>query len=148
MQLHRRSNKYHFAKCPTTNRNQALLLDGYLRGVYTTISFKGIMSFYPLVDDEDQLRSLDGWLVAVIHRALKKRARLLKHWHYDRDHQFPFNVPEDQLVNRCAQVVIANKRLLTIPSFLQMFRAMKMGMTSGGIEQAMNAHSNDYLYGD
>jgi RNA-directed DNA polymerase len=123
-------------------------LVGYLRGVSTTISFKGIMSFYPLVDDEDQLRSLDGWLVAVIHRALKKRAQLLKHWHYNRDHQFPFNVPKEQLVRRCAQVVIANRRLLAIPSFLRIFRAMKMGITSGGIEQAMNAHSNDYLYGE
>lgn len=123
-------------------------LAGYLRGIYTSISFKGIMSFYPLVDDEEQLRKLDGWLVAVIFRTLRKRARLLDHWHYNRDDQFPFNVPQSQLVERCAQIVVGTKRLLTIPSFLRIFRAIKRGITSGGIEQAMNAHSNEYLYGE
>lgn len=40
--------------------------------------FKGLMSFYPLVTQVDQFAMLDGWLISVLRRALRERARLLK----------------------------------------------------------------------
>lgn len=39
--------------------------------------FRGVMSYYCLVDDIKQLTELDGWLVDVIHRAYKERCKLL-----------------------------------------------------------------------
>ena len=30
------------------------------------IHFKGLMSFYPIVDDEEQLKALDGWLLSTV----------------------------------------------------------------------------------
>ena len=42
----------------------------YLSGRRTRLYFKGIMSFYPLVNDEKQLLELDGWLLSIIHRSL------------------------------------------------------------------------------
>ena len=39
--------------------------------------FKGLMSFFPLVDDEEQLRQLDDWLALTISFALKKRGDLV-----------------------------------------------------------------------
>jgi hypothetical protein len=123
-------------------------LAGYLRGVHTSISFKGIMSFYPLVDDEEQLRKLDGWLVGAIHRTLRKRARLLQGHGYNRNDQFPFHVRRNDLVPSCGAVVINGKRLLTIPSFLRIFRAIRKGVVASGIESAMNPHSGAYEYND
>lgn len=36
-----------------------------------------LLSFYPLVDDPQLIRELDGWLVSVIQRAQKERKRIL-----------------------------------------------------------------------
>lgn len=40
--------------------------------------FRGFMSFFPLVDDEDQLKAVDHWIRAQVHLALRKRTALLK----------------------------------------------------------------------
>jgi hypothetical protein len=40
--------------------------------------FNGLMSFYPLVDQVDQFAELDGWLLSVLRRAHRERARILK----------------------------------------------------------------------
>ena len=37
------------------------------------IHFKGLMSFYPIVDDADQLKSLDGWLLHTVKTSLRYR---------------------------------------------------------------------------
>jgi RNA-directed DNA polymerase len=41
------------------------------------MKYHGLMSFYPIVDDERLLKELDGWLIGSGHRALQLRARLL-----------------------------------------------------------------------
>lgn len=41
------------------------------------IRFKGLMSFYPLIDDTPALASLDGWLASQSWLALRKRGHLL-----------------------------------------------------------------------
>jgi RNA-directed DNA polymerase len=40
--------------------------------------YHGLMSFYPIVNDEALLKELDGWLLNSVYRALKLRARLLR----------------------------------------------------------------------
>lgn len=47
------------------------------RGHVPLRQFSGVMSAYPLLDDGDQLRKLDGWLLWQIHSALRRRAVLL-----------------------------------------------------------------------
>ena len=49
----------------------------YLRGGTRMRRFKGLMAFYPLVDDLDQLTDLDRWLSTMAWLTLRKRARLL-----------------------------------------------------------------------
>lgn len=39
--------------------------------------FKGLMSFYPLVTSVSQFSELDGWLVSVLRRAIKKRSKMI-----------------------------------------------------------------------
>ena len=41
-------------------------------------SFQGFMSFYPIVNDLNQLKQLDAWLVQTVFKALKKRTELLR----------------------------------------------------------------------
>lgn len=42
----------------------------YLLGHYKRLTFKGLMSFYSLINDEEQLKELDGWLVSTILNSL------------------------------------------------------------------------------
>jgi hypothetical protein len=121
-------------------------LRNYINGRTKRIQFKGIMSFYPLVNDEEQLKTLDGWLVSVIYRSLKLRSKLLKKWGYDRSSNFPFNlqcgeIPEQFRANR-----IDGKVLLEIPSFMLLQKALQLGLINRGIENVMNPESMDYDY--
>jgi RNA-directed DNA polymerase len=50
----------------------------YLARVTPRIRYRGLMSFYPIVDDEDLMKQLDGWLAHTMWCALRKRARLLR----------------------------------------------------------------------
>lgn len=50
------------------------LLDGRAR----QIRYPGVMSYFPLVDDMSQLKSLDGWLHHTVYTSLQERARLLR----------------------------------------------------------------------
>jgi RNA-directed DNA polymerase len=42
------------------------------------IRYHGLMSFYPIVNDEALLKDLDGWLLNSVHRALRLRAKLFR----------------------------------------------------------------------
>ena len=62
--------------------------------------FRGVMSSYPLVDDSDALRRLDGWLLNSIHSALKKRTSLLEEAGLlvGKDVPLPHGIPADKLL--------------------------------------------------
>lgn len=118
----------------------------YISGRSKRIFFKGIMSFYPLVNDEEQLKALDGWLVSVLYRALKLRSKLLINWKYNRSHQFPFNVARDDIPKSFAARRPFGKPLLEVPSFMLINKALQKGLTNRGIESVMNPSSLDYDY--
>ena len=61
----------------------------YLKGRKKALHFKGVMSFYPLLSDLNQLRALDGWLVSTVARAVQTRSRRLLSHGFDRQHFFP-----------------------------------------------------------
>lgn len=121
-------------------------LRNYIKGRTKRIYFKGIMSFYPLVNDEQQLKALDGWLVSVVFRVLKLRSKLLKNWGYDCSHMFPFNVQRSQIIESFKQENFSGKPLLEIPSFILIQRALEKGLENRGIENVMNPESMDYDY--
>jgi hypothetical protein len=119
----------------------------YLDGTYKRLKFKGVMSFYPLIDDEDQLRQLDGWLLSSIYLALKKRQKLFKRFRYDVGGQFPFNLSRQELLNECKRKEYGGQQgLMAIPSFLRIYKAIKKGLQDEGIEETMNPTSNIYNY--
>jgi hypothetical protein len=47
------------------------------RGAVKRLRYPGVMAYFPLVDDQEQLAALDGWILSIIEQALSKRARLL-----------------------------------------------------------------------
>ncbi|CAH7011520.1 RNA-dependent DNA polymerase [Vibrio chagasii] len=118
----------------------------FLSGRTQRIYFKGVMSFYPLVNDSEQLEALDGWLLSVIHRVLKKRERMLRSHRLNRGHIFPFGLSKSQLLATCATTKIRGKHLLEIPSFLLINKALSKGLLESGIERVMNPDSLNYDY--
>lgn len=123
------------------------MLKNYLNGSFKRLNFKGLMSFYPLIDDEEQLLELDRWLLSTIMNTIKRRNTLLKKWNLDRSNQFPFNVDGDTLLHQCKVKKINNvKGLMEIPSFLRIYRAIQESVMTVGIEKTMHPQSNDYDY--
>jgi hypothetical protein len=41
------------------------------------VHYPGVMSYFPLVTDVEQLKELDGWLLHTVYTSLQKRGRLL-----------------------------------------------------------------------
>lgn len=119
----------------------------YIKGRRKSLHFKGVMSFYPLLNDEAQLQALDGWLVSVIHRSVQARSRLLLSHGFDRRHSFPFSVRREDLLATYRKKRIGGKRLLEVPSFQLIFKALERGLLESGIERVMHPESSKYGYG-
>lgn len=119
----------------------------FLLGHYKRLKFKGLMSFYPLLSDEKQLIELDGWLVSTILHAVKLRGKILSSRGHRVNHQFPFNLNKENILEECRKKRVNNKvGLIQIPSFLRVYRAIQLGIENDGIEYTMNPSSNVYNY--
>ena len=118
----------------------------YIKGRRKSLHFKGVMSFYPLINDVSQLRELDGWLVSTIHRCIQARSKLLIKHGFDKRDSFPFNVDRDELLTRYRSKRIYGKRLLEVPSFQLIYKAIKRGVVEDGIERVMHPESSKYDY--
>lgn len=149
---------------PANNRDEALLtammqirrylyggllhrdLVSYLKGRRKSLPFKGVMSFYPLLNDLEQLKSLDGWLISTIDRSIKLRSKFLLSHGFDRRHNFPFNVERSHLLSIYRKKRIKGKRLLEVPSFKLIYHALQKGLIETGIEKVMHPESSKYFY--
>ncbi len=123
-------------------------LRGFLSGKYSHLSFLGLMSFYPLVDDEIQLIDLDRWLLHSFHRAA-----LLRYRQFAQQPSFApassviFNTPSSSdFLKNCHAQVVNGKRLYSIPSFLRISRAISKRITNDGVIAAMHPKSKKYNY--
>ena len=118
-----------------------------MNGSYKRLNFKGIMSFYPLIDDEKQLKNLDGWLMTTILHCLKLRYKLLLRQGFNLTGRFPFNMTKDNIIDKCRSEPFKGKvGLMEIPSFLRIYRAIEKGISNYGIDSIMNTNSNIYNY--
>ncbi|WP_249598696.1 reverse transcriptase domain-containing protein [Peribacillus frigoritolerans] len=123
------------------------MLTNYLNGSFKRLNFKGVMSFYPLVDDVNQMKYLDKWLLSTILNSLKKRAKLLSEHGFNRYDQFPFNLDGSNIIKECKiKRVHGKKGLIDIPSFTRIYRAIQEEVLVKGIEKTMHPKSNEYSY--
>jgi hypothetical protein len=120
----------------------------FIKGRRKSLHFKGVMSFYPLLNDVAQLRALDGWLVSAVDRCVQARSRLLLSHGFDRRHSFPFNVKRHEVLAKYCKKRVAGKLLLEVPSFQLIFKALQRGLLETGIERVMHPESSKYGYGD
>lgn len=115
-------------------------LKKFLNGTYVKLNFKGIMSFYPLINDEEQMRELDRWLISTILNTLRNRKQLLKNFGYPTNY-FPFDLDADQLLASCKTKAGG---LFRIPSFWRIYLALQKGVRDLGIETIMHSESKYY----
>lgn len=121
-------------------------LKKYLDGTYKRLNFKGIMSFYPLINDKEQMELMDRWIVSTIIEVLKKRKSILLDVASSFDsNQFPYDCNKNELISKSRRVEIFNKKgLAEIPSFMRIYDAIKKGLINEGIERVMHPNSNRY----
>jgi RNA-directed DNA polymerase len=118
----------------------------YIKGRKKSLHFKGVMSFYPLLDDEEQLRKLDGWLLSTIDRCVQKRSKMLLSHKHDKRHSFPFNCRRKDIIQSYRKKRPHGKRLLEVPSFTLILKALQKGLMDAGIERVMHPESVKYDY--
>ncbi len=104
----------------------------YLAGSSGRIFYKGVMSFYPLISDKDQMRELDGWLVSQVQKSVNLRKKLLMAWRYNRSHLFPFNVARSEIPKAFRDKKIDDRSLLAIPSFVVVYLALRKSISENG----------------
>lgn len=122
------------------------MISNYINGASNKIFFKGTMSFYPLINDEAQLRILDRWLVITVYKSIKLRKKLLAHHGFVRNNSFPFNVRKRDIALQLRKQKINGKKRLQLPSFYFIYQALKRGLADLGVGGVMNPKANQYNY--
>jgi hypothetical protein len=90
--------------------------------------FRGFMSFFPLVNDDALLASLDGWIVAQTCLALRRRYFLLAASGFA-NLPVPYSVPCDQLRSLTGtSATIGEKVDLRLPILVRIARVIKMAV--------------------
>ena len=102
------------------------------------IHYRGFMSFFPVVNDDELLKDLDGWLASKIYLALRCRTKLLKNLGVS-SLPAPHGHDMAQLVN----LKIGNKDL-SIPSFLLMSKLLRTAARIHGANAVANPRSAYY----
>ena len=107
------------------------------------IRFKGLMSFYPIVDDEVLLRELDGWMLSSTMRALKLRGNLWTAY-------FPGALPTPHGITRRQLLQLRHNpgpgplQDLRFPSFMRMSKLLRRASRTYGPGAVSNSASSKY----
>lgn len=95
----------------------------YISAATPKIHFKGLMSFYPIVNDESQLKHLDGWMLHTIHTTLKKRSAYLQSQGLPRPQ--PHGLSRGDLI-ACESTTTGGTRVdLRLPSFTRISKLLQ-----------------------
>jgi hypothetical protein len=106
--------------------------------------FRGVMSFFPLLDDQRQLEELDTWLVSVTCMAMKKRARLLHRLGYATLPD-PHGLPCESLASYVRKSETTGGTLdLRLPSFRRIASVIRQAATQYGTNSI--ARTSRYNY--
>ncbi|NJC32503.1 hypothetical protein GGR79_004063 [Xanthomonas arboricola] len=109
----------------------------YLAGSSGRVFYKGVMSYYPLLTDKEQMQELDGWLVNQVWKAVRKRDSLLTKWNYSRSYMFPFNVHRSVFIKVLRSKKFLGKKLYSIPSFVVIYLALQKAVSEDGLQELL-----------
>ena len=107
------------------------------------LRFKGLMSFYPIVDDEGLLRELDGWMLSCTLRAIKLRGQLWENY-------FPGALPTPHGKSRAQLLTLRHNPDpgplvdLRFPSFLRISKLLRRASATYGASAVANRLSFNY----
>jgi RNA-directed DNA polymerase len=107
------------------------------------LRFKGLMSFYPIVDDEDLLKELDGWMLSCTLRAIRLRGTLWSSY-YPGALPTPHGKSRAQLLQLRHNPGAGPLVDLRFPSFLRMSRLLRRASVTYGPSAIANAKSSKY----
>jgi RNA-directed DNA polymerase len=116
------------------------------RGAVKRLHYPGIMSYFPLADDERQLRSFDGWVASTLHQALHRRAELLKASGIS-VLPVPHGLSRDRLIaaqGRTTRGVPVDLRIPSVTRFSSVLR--RAANTYGANAVARGAGATEYQY--
>lgn len=117
-------------------------LINYITGRSKRLHFKGIMSFYPLVNNRKQLYLLDAWLEATIHRCLKLREKLLVSQNIILQNSYAFSLDKKTLLAE-----LNKSHYYEVPSFTLISKALQYGIRNDGLHTFIRHGHYDYNYG-
>lgn len=107
------------------------------------IRYRGLMSFYPVVDDDDLLRSLDGWMLSSVVRALRLRSQLFSAY-------FPGQMPAPHGFSRPQLLQLRHNpgtgllEDLRFPSFWRIGHLIRRAAATYGASVVANRKSSAY----
>lgn len=113
----------------------------YINGRSKRLQFKGIMSFYPLVNDKKQLESLDGWLISTLHRCINLRYKLLLKNGYILPSGYSFPLDKKNLIKK-----LNKTSYYEVPSFLLILKALDIGLKNEGLPHLIRYDHYEYDY--
>lgn len=110
------------------------------------LRYHGLMSFYPVVNDEALLRQLDGWLLNSVYRSLKLRAELLSRLHFE-NLPIPHGLPISRVVT-LRHITREGKRIdLRFPSIARIARLIRRASKTYGTGAIAAPGASEYYSG-
>jgi len=115
----------------------------YLARQTPLLRYHGLMSFYPIVNDEKLLKELDGWLLNSVHRALRLRGRLFQKAGVN-FLPSPHNLPKSDLLKLTYRPGPGRLLDLRFPSIARVARLIRRASQTYGASAISNPKSNIY----
>ncbi len=118
----------------------------FQNGSVPPMSFEGVMSFFPLVDSEDDLRELDEWIASRIWLAMRKRTDLLQSARLKTPP--PHSLTKAKLIGFRSQSSRTGDLVdLRMPSVRKIANAIRIAVSTHGLG-VVSGLAPLYLYGD
>jgi RNA-directed DNA polymerase len=125
-----------------TEEKLVRLLDGRSR----RIRFSGLMSFFPMIEDMDQLKALDGWILHTVFTSLRKREALLTRAGI-LGLPKPHGLSKKELLKAFSKTNSGVKLDLRLPSFVRVGTAIKRAAAAHGPNSVgQGGGPGDYWY--
>ncbi|MBB5513086.1 hypothetical protein HD598_001773 [Neomicrococcus aestuarii] len=113
-------------------------------GAIPPMSFEGVMSFFPLITDENALREIDEWMATRVWLAMRKRTELLKT--PETKLPQPHNMEKSKLIGfQTTSTRTGDIIDLRMPSVRKIAKVMKMAISTHGLH-VVSGQAPLYLY--
>lgn len=115
----------------------------YLGRQTPRMRFHGLMSFYPVISDEAQLKSLDGWLLNSVYKALRLRQKLFSGQGF-RKFPLPHGLTTRQLLDLKTKTVNGEDWDLRFPSVARISKLVRRAANVYGASAVAHHQSQKY----